>query len=142
MRRPEELDSMLKHADHQVKLTQSQWAKGREQTALARQRLQELQSYTNEYGEGARTAVSVTDLLNRNQFVARLQEAVAQQERALQHARQTEAALHARWLERQQNLAALERLKERRQQALMAEKDRREQRALDEFALRSLWPQA
>ncbi len=138
MRRPEELNSMLRHAGNTEKNAKLQWVKARDAVRGAAHQLQELKDYLQQYSAGAVEAARVGDLVNRKHFVERLQQAIAQQSEACLQARRAEAAYLERWQKQQQNLKALERLKEQRVQAVEQNRARLEQRALDELALRSL----
>lgn len=138
LRRPEELNSMIRHAEHQEQTAQVQWVKAKKKAQAARRQLQELRDYAADYQAQAVNAGNVGDLVNRKQFAGRLEQAIQQQESACQ---QAEHAVHAyllRWRKQQQNLKALERLKDERLKAVAQRQARVEQRALDEFALQSL----
>ncbi len=138
MRRPEELDSMLRHAQNQAQQAQLQWSRAREQLAAAQARLEELCAYALEYADAGRMAGHISDLCNQQAFNARLQQACTQQEQVCAQAQQKLTLAWAQWQDRQNNASALEHLKQQRQMRLDEDRQRMEQRALDDFALRSL----
>ncbi len=138
MRRPDELNSMLRHAENTEKNAKRQWLKSKELVRSAERQLQELEDYLRQYAAGSVAAERVGELINRKQFVDRLELAIAQQGEVCEQARRAERAYMERWQKQQQNLKALERLKEQRVQAVAQNLARLEQRALDELALRSL----
>lgn len=129
---------MLRHAQQTEKNAKTQWLKSREAVRVADRQLLELKNYLAQYAAGTVAVARVGELINRKHFVERLQLAISQQHEACDQAQRTEKAFMERWQKHQQNLKALERLREQRAQALAQHQARLEQRVLDELALRSL----
>ncbi len=141
MARPEQLDSLLRHAQLQEQQAQSRWHAAQQQLERHRQQLSELQNYLNDYGParlGGGVAASV--LLNHSRFSERLSDAIAQQSQVVREARQSTEKLCAHWQHKRQRLEALGALKDKRIKAQHTQVRRLEQRTLDDFALRSLGP--
>lgn len=98
-------------------------------------RLEELNRYLTEY-EGGVQAHSAQMLMNRQAFVARLREAVEMQAGLVNQARTDCDVERANWLLQRRELSTLDRLAScyrRREQRV---EEQREQKRLDEFALR------
>jgi flagellar protein FliJ len=99
------------------------------------QRLHELTRYLGEY-EGLAQAHSARLLMNRQAFVERLREAVAMQSRLVEQARSHCDVQRGEWLLQRREVSTLDQLAacyRRREQRV---EEQRNQRQLDEFALR------
>jgi flagellar protein FliJ len=99
------------------------------------QRLHELTRYLGEY-EGLAQAHSPRLLMNRQAFVERLREAVAMQSRLVEQARSHCDVQRGEWLLQRREVSTLDQLADcyrRREQRV---EEQRNQRQLDEFALR------
>lgn len=99
-------------------------------------RLHELTRYLAEY-EGMSSAGSARMLMNQRAFVERLREAVAMQKRLVEQARASCDLERGRWLLERREVSTLDQLADcyRRRERVVEE--RREQKQMDEFALRS-----
>lgn len=102
----------------------------------ARHQLEELKQFRRDYelqpnpSQGG--GISVAELLNRQQFIARIDEAIVQQQREIeQHARHL-AKARAAWLESRNRSAALDTVTQRCRDQEQAGEERAEQAALDE----------
>lgn len=100
------------------------------------QRLAELTEYLGEY-ERQEHLSSARMLMNRQAFVQRLREAIGVQLRLVEQARANCDVERGRWLLERREVSTLDQLSEcyRRRERLVDE--RREQRQLDEFAVRN-----
>ncbi|MDD3764958.1 MAG: flagellar export protein FliJ [Nevskiales bacterium] len=98
-------------------------------------RLHELQRYVAEYENGPPASTPLL-LMNRQQFLGRLREAVQVQMGLVEQARRDCDAIRGNWLLKRRDVSTLDQLSEcyRRKEALIDE--RRDQQRLDEFALR------
>ncbi|MFA5940099.1 MAG: flagellar export protein FliJ [Sinimarinibacterium sp.] len=99
-------------------------------------RLHELTRYLAEY-EGMGSAGSARMLMNQRAFIERLREAVAMQTRLVEQARAGCDAERGRWLLEHREVSTLDQLADcyRRRERLVEE--RRDQKQMDEFAVRS-----
>lgn len=101
----------------------------------ARRQLEELQQFRRDYArqpspDGA--GVSVAELLNRQRFVARIDQAIAQQQAEIeQHARDL-AQARAAWRASRNRSAALDTVTERYRSREQASEERAEQAAIDD----------
>lgn len=105
-----------------------------------RVRLGELQGYRDDYAARFRSAsaqgIDAAQLRDFHAFIARLNEAIAQQERLVTAARREWEACAARWQGLRTRTQALDRVVERLQQGEAREVRRREQGDSDERAQR------
>jgi flagellar protein FliJ len=99
-------------------------------------RLDELSRYLAEY-ETLGYAHNPRMLMNRQAFLERLREAVAVQERLVQQARSSCNTERARWLLRRRELTTLDQLADTYRRREQRVEQQRDQKQLDEFALRS-----
>jgi flagellar FliJ protein len=104
-------DALQRLADHQQKL------------AHAEQQLEELQRYRREYslGDGGLT---VSALLNRQQFVERIDQAIMQQDKLVERLQRQLDGARERWLQAHARENALDSVVDR----LRKQEDQREQR--------------
>lgn len=100
----------------------------------ARRQLDELKQFRNDYElqPSSGPGISVAELLNRQQFIARIDQAILQQQREIeQHVRHV-AKARAAWLESRNRSAALDTVTRRYRDKEHASEERSEQAALDE----------
>ena len=110
----------------------------------ARQQLQELEQFRHEYRQPTtapgQPGMSVAELRNRQQFVARIDQAIIQQRSEIeQHTRRLDQA-RAAWIESRSRSTALETVTERHRDRERAGEERAEQAALDERMQRRKTP--
>lgn len=99
----------------------------------ARRQLEELQQFRHDYAQPANGhGVSVAELLNRQQFVARIDQAIAQQSRDIEQHVKNLAKVRAAWLESRNRHAALDSVTTRYRDRERANEERAEQAALDD----------
>lgn len=101
----------------------------------AQRQLHELQQFRRDYqvtpsAQGSGT--SVAELLNRQHFVARIDMAIAQQQREVEERTWQLAQARAAWLESRNRSAALDTVTQRHRGREQAKEERAEQAALDE----------
>ena len=103
-----------------------------QQLAKAEHQLDELERYRREYAGAGDGAVSVSALLNRQQFVARIDQAIAQQvaEVNRQHRRLDQVRDH--WQQAHARESALDSVIAQHQEHERRAEDRREQAEVDE----------
>lgn len=109
---------------------------GREREAIAKLKL--LADYREDYfvrfGAQAAAGLAEAQLANYRAFLARLEAAIAEQQRVVDDARAAVAAAQAQWQTEQQRLKSYEVLDERRRRRDRVVGARREQREQDEYA--------
>lgn len=102
----------------------------------ARQQLQELEQFRHEYAQAptapGQPGMSVAELRNRQQFVARIDQAIIQQRQEIQQHTRHLAQARAAWIQSRSRSAALETVTERYRSREQASEERAEQAAQDE----------
>lgn len=110
----------------------------------AKQQLQELEQFRREYVQPAtapgQPGMSVAELRNRQQFIARIDQAIVQQRREIEQHTRFLALARAAWIESRSRSAALETVTERHRNRERAGEERAEQAALDERMQRPRTP--
>ncbi|HJP98166.1 MAG TPA: flagellar export protein FliJ [Rhodanobacteraceae bacterium] len=110
----------------------------------AKQQLQELEQFRSDYGQPAtapgQPGISVAELRNRQQFVARIDQAIIQQRLEVEQHTRFLALARAAWIESRSRSAALETVTERHRSREKAGEERAEQAALDERMQRRKTP--
>lgn len=109
-----------------------------EQSAKSRQQM--LEQYRDEYAQRLReaTAQGITQLALRNyqDFLARIDEAIAQQRIAVQNSEQSTAAGQEDWKAQHKRLTAIDTLSQRHDSRERYRENKQEQKLLDEFSSR------
>ena len=104
----------------------------------AKRQLQELQQFRQDYAQGpasrSGSGVSGAELLNRQRFVARIDEAIAQQQREVEEHSRHFAQARAAWLASHSRSTVLDTVTQRYRSREQASEERVEQAALDERA--------
>lgn len=99
----------------------------------AKLQLQELQQFRREYTQPlVGSGTSVAELLNRQRFVARIDTAIAQQQREVEDRTQHLSRARAAWLESRSRSAALDTVTQRYRNHEQASEERAEQAAIDD----------
>jgi flagellar protein FliJ len=105
-----------------------------------RQQADDLTAYRTEYcrkwSAQFRQAAQMEILRSYHGFLARLDQAITQQQSVVEHAQRMVEAQRARLVEREIRVATVERLIQRREAMLARITDRRDQKNLDELAQR------
>lgn len=103
-------------------------------------KLQVLHGYRAEYQDrldrSSTTGIGMGELINYRRFLTQLDQAVAQQRRALEQSELSLQAARVRWQESRRSLKSYEVLIERRARAAALKASRREQREMDGYAAR------
>ncbi len=102
----------------------------------ARHQLEELRQFRKDYalqpGAPSGAGLSVAELLNRQQFIVRIDQAIAQQQREIDQHTRNVAKARASWLETRSRSAALDTVTQRYRNKEQASEERSEQAAIDE----------
>jgi flagellar protein FliJ len=105
------------------------------------QKLTMLQGYLQEYVDrlkyGSEHGISVSNLVNFQGFIAKLEEAIDQQKRTLFMSERALDTAKDQWREANRKMKSFEVLLERRRKAAELAQTRREQREMDAFASRA-----
>jgi flagellar FliJ protein len=116
-------------------------AEGQARLADAERRLGELQRYQHEYRlslqQRTSHGIDATQLRAFHGFLARLDEALAQQELLVTRAREEAEALRVRWIDATRRVRVVGKVIERARSDERDAEERREQADLDERALRA-----
>ncbi|GAB4037569.1 MAG: hypothetical protein Fur0014_05440 [Rubrivivax sp.] len=137
------LQALLGHAERERDAALAALRRAEEQAARAQAQADQLARYRSEYRQrwGERFARSATvELLQcHHGFGQRLDQAIDQQARQCTQAAQRVAQAQALVLQREQRLAAVRKLIERRVVAAQRVAERRDQKRSDEAAQRAAW---
>lgn len=130
--RSERLQPAVDQAHRKSEDALSQFATQQQQLARAEHQLDELTRYRNEYAAAGDGAVSVQALQNRQQFVARIDQAIAQQAAEIerQHYRLNRARDH--WKQAHARESALDSVVAQHKEHERRAEDRREQADIDD----------
>lgn len=106
----------------------------------AKSRLQLLEQYREEYAQKMREAIAqgLTPVALRNyqDFIARIDEAIGQQQQAVVRSQQNTAAGQAAWREQNKRLKAIDTLSQRHDTRERYRENRQDQKLMDEFTSR------
>jgi flagellar FliJ protein len=137
MSRPDRLESLERLAGFDENEAARRLGAGLQRVTAEEERLRQLCAYLDEYAtRSSRTggAVPTAALVDGRRFIAKLRDAVVQQEGALARARADADQLAAAWRASRARRLAYTRLRERALGERRAQRDRREQRLQDEIA--------
>lgn len=99
----------------------------------AQAQLGELERFRAEYARaGGGASVSVAELLNRQQFVQRIDQAIVQQRRDIERHQRRLAEAQSTWLQTRNRAAALDSVTRRYREQEQRAEDRMDQEAVDE----------
>lgn len=121
--RSERLQPAVEQAQRRQKEALQRLAECQQQMAHAEQQLEELRRYRREYGLGD-GGLTVSALLNRQQFVDRIDQAIVQQSRLIERLQRQLDTARERWLQAHAREHALDSVVKR----LRTQEDQREQR--------------
>lgn len=142
MTRSERMQPVQRAVGHEERELAGRLAETDRRLAEAEKRLAELESYQAEYartlGERVSAGISVTGLRDYQAFLARLSEAVRAQARAVTSTRAERETAQGIWRTAAQRAKAIGQVVERWQAEERVVEDRKEQKDIDERALRSL----
>jgi flagellar FliJ protein len=132
--RANRLQPAVEQARERREEAMSRLAEQQQKLARAEQQLGELQRYRQDYAEdaGASAGISVTALLNRQQFIERIDKAVAQQGVEVERQRRQLEQVRGSWRDAHARERALGSVVDRYRTQERGEEDRREQAEIDE----------
>lgn len=140
MTRSERMQPVQRAVGHEERELAGRLAESDRRLADAEKRLAELESYQAEYartlGERVSAGISVTGLRDYQAFLARLCEAVRAQARSVAAMRAERDAAQGVWRTAAQRAKAIDQVVERWQAEERVVQDRKEQKDIDERALR------
>ncbi|TAL72558.1 MAG: flagellar export protein FliJ [Rhodanobacter sp.] len=110
----------------------AQLATAQQQVAKARQQLAELEQYRREYAAAGNGAQSVSALLNRQQFVARIDQAIEQQVVEVERQQRRLEQVRANWRNAHARESALDTVIAQHVEHERRAEERREQAEIDE----------
>jgi flagellar protein FliJ len=121
--RSERLQPAVEQAERRKKDAMQRLAEHQQKLAHAEEQWEELKRYRRDYSVGA-DGLSVTALINRQQFVERIDQAIVQQGKLVERLQKNLATVRERWLHARARENALDVVVER----LRKQEDLREQR--------------
>ncbi|MBD8871257.1 flagellar export protein FliJ [Rhodanobacter sp. DHB23] len=130
--RSERLQPAADQARQKAEDALGKFAAQQQALAKAEQQLEELERYRREYAGVGEGAVSVSALLNRQQFVARIDQAIAQQVAEVGRQRRRLDQMRDHWKKAHARESALDSVIAQHQEHERRAEDRREQAEIDE----------
>lgn len=130
--RSERLQPAVDQAHQQTEDALAKLATQQQQLAKAEHQLGELERYRNEYAAAGEGAVSVSALLNRQQFIARIDQAIAQQVAEIERQRRRLNQVRDHWKQVHARESALGSVVAQHQEHERRAEERREQAEVDE----------
>ena len=129
--RSDRLQPAVDQAQRRQKEALQRLAEHQQKLAQAEQQLEELQRYRREYSL-ADGGLTVSALLNRQQFVERIDQAIVQQSRLIERLQRLLEGARERWLEAHARENALDSVVERLRKQEFQHEQRLEQAEVDE----------
>jgi flagellar FliJ protein len=108
------------------------FAEAQQRLAHIQQQLEDLGRYRQEYGIGSAGGLTVTALLNRQQFVERIDQAIAQQTREIERQQRLLESMRGQWLQAHARERALDSVVARYRTQEQQSEQRQEQAEIDE----------
>ncbi|MCP5279584.1 MAG: flagellar export protein FliJ [Thiobacillus sp.] len=144
MARAFSLQILLEHSIHRMEAAERLLRMlGRKEEA-ARQRLEEIQGYKQEYQQrmtgAGQQGLEIHRLREYYAFLLKVDQAISHQEGEVDKARANWAAAHEKWLEQRRQVKAYEVLAQRHHQEARRQEEKRDQRATDEAAAHKYHP--
>ncbi|MDE2247438.1 MAG: flagellar export protein FliJ [Pseudomonadota bacterium] len=130
--RAEPLQPAVEQARQRSEDALTQMASQQQRLAKAEQQLVELHRYRTEYAAGSNGAQSVSAMLNRQNFVERIDQAIAQQNGEIARLQRQVEQVRARWRQAHARESALETVVDRYLEEERKAADRYEQEQVDE----------
>lgn len=94
------------------------------------------QEYTDRFSESARIGITPGALANYQAFLAKIDEAIAHQQRVLDQSKQATVTGQQQWLAHRNRVKAIDSLAQRHVQILQAKDAKRDQKQTDELSTR------
>jgi flagellar protein FliJ len=129
--RSERLQPAVDQAQRRQKDALQRLAEQQQKLAQAEQQMAELKRYRQDYSVAA-GGLTVSALLNRQQFVERIDQAIVQQARTVERLQKQVDSARERWLQANARESALDSVVERFRKQEQQREDRREQAEVDE----------
>lgn len=129
--RSERLQPAVDQAQRRQKDALQRLADQQQKLAQAEQQMAELKRYRQDYSVAA-GGLTVSALLNRQQFVERIDQAIVQQGRTVERLQRQLDSARERWLQAHARESALDSVVERFRKQEQQREDRREQADVDE----------
>jgi flagellar FliJ protein len=144
MARSFSLQLLLEHATHRLEAAERLLRiLGRKEEA-ARQRLEEIQGYKQEYQQrmtgAGEQGMEIHRLRDYHAFLLKVDQAIQHQESEVSRARGHWEAAHAKWLEQRKQVKAYEVLAQRHHHEVRRLEEKRDQRVTDESAAQKYHP--
>lgn len=140
MKQSQRLRQISKVAQQKEQENGRQLAQSRAQSEQQEQQLMQLRQYRDEYKQRfqqlGEQGANVRQLADFRSFLAKLNDAIAQQEQAVANCQQTMENHHNLWLEASQRVKALDKAVAKRHASELHEENKKEQIQSDE---RSIW---
>lgn len=136
--RADRLDSVIRIAEEAEQQAFADLAKCREEMAQQEEKLEDLQSYREEYHQGMREtggSMGIQQVQNRYAFLQKLEVAIDGQQQQIVAWKEHEERLQQVWLEKRVRCRALNKASEQRREQLRREANRKEQKVADDLAL-------
>ncbi|MBO9716429.1 MAG: flagellar export protein FliJ [Pseudoxanthomonas sp.] len=130
------IDPLLRRAQEHEDAVAQDLAERQRAHAVQESRLAELRRYADEYASSQMAAISPAQLANRRAFLDRLESAVEQQSRNVDHSRETVEAERARLLLASRDKQVLEQLAASYRAQERKVDERRSQREMDDLGAR------
>jgi flagellar FliJ protein len=144
MARAFSLQILLEHSIHRMEAAERLLRLlGRKEEA-ARQRLEEIRGYKQEYQQrmtgAGRQGMDIHRLRDFHAFLLKVDQAISHQEAEVAKARSSWEVAHAKWLEQRRQVKAYEVLARRHQDEARRLEEKRDQRSTDEAAAHKYHP--
>lgn len=130
--RAERLEPAVEQARQRSEDALGRLAAQQQALAKAQQQLSELQRYRLEYAASGAAAESVAALLNRQKFIERIDQAIAQQEVEIQRQERQLVSMRDHWRQANARESALDTVIAKHREGERRAEDRREQADVDE----------
>lgn len=133
-RRSDRLQRVTDLAEQRTEEAAQQVAECNRELEQAHHQLEELKRFRDDYARppADRASVSATSLMNRQQFLHRIDQAIAQQRQTIQRLTQQAERIRQAWLELRGRSAALDGVTQRYRDQESRADDRLEQAVIDE----------
>lgn len=134
------LQPLLDYSQHRMDSAERALLMLKQRVETERQRLRDLLTYRQEYQQrlqgSASQGIAIHLLRDYQAFLAKIGQAIAHQETAVAQAEEQWSRAHENWLGQRRKVKAYETLARRHEQDELRRQDKRDQRLLDEQAVK------
>jgi flagellar FliJ protein len=130
--RSDRLQPAVDQAQRREQDALQRFAEQQQRYAHVQQQMEDLKRYRQEYGLGSAGGLTVTALLNRQHFVERIDQAIAQQVREIERQQRLLETMRGQWLQAHARERALGSVVERYRTQEQQSEQRQEQAEIDE----------